>query len=794
MSDADLLALARNTQAIHNNESNGASDSAHIVNPASGAEGSMQVVKGTQKDPGFGVRPSDGTPEDTAREGRDYYAAMHVRYKDPITAAVAYNWGPGKADKWIANGAKLEDLPDETLKYIAKMHQQNSAAAPAPNTPEVAPTEPQNAPKTAPKPPQATTPAPTTQPAVPKPQQPGIWDKVVAAGDKADAWLLDNTKDAIAHPGKFADDAVRSIANTVTGGWADKIAAKADEKVLNKGNYSDNLKNERAKDDAQNGIATGLGTAAGMVVPVGIGGKIAKAAEVSRAGRVGLGIANGTAMGAIAGSGTAEEGQEGKGAIVGALTGGAVGGVLPAVMPATMNQKVAKFIKNSGGEEGARMDAEAIKDLSTLADNVNQRGKNLKAVQLNAVESKYVNDVAQPLRRSGSATPEIQDAVANRRGLTDAELASLKGTPEGDAIAASLDKASRLRGLTAQEQAAGGVRKLLRTGLDVYDQIPGVPNIPRALQHTAKNMLGGGQSREQVAQKLLKQEGVADEVMKRLGASKALNSINALEGHVANQQATQQMRLAGDRGLQQRAQGAADIASMSQGVMDNGLAAGAARRAQAAKDAAALAKTQKASDKLDGTLEKMRQAKRDVVDKAAQAAQFKSTYNDMAKASRMPQGGAFQTLLQGGESGLNLTRNQAVQDLRALSNHPTLGPHANELRHTGAISNEQGFYGVQNALRNLQESRGALTPTAPGALSNASSSYQEVVRQAGNALDRAISKAPNDSMSALAQHVASAKSQTLKQALIDGKLKDATPAEAKFIKDHVAPLAGFGKK
>lgn len=109
-------------QAIHSNESSGASDSAAIVNPASGARGSMQVMPKTAKDPGYGLKPSNGTPEDDARLGREYFGKMMDTFKDPKIAAVAYNWGPGNAQNWVKNGSKLDDLPLETLEYLDKFN------------------------------------------------------------------------------------------------------------------------------------------------------------------------------------------------------------------------------------------------------------------------------------------------------------------------------------------------------------------------------------------------------------------------------------------------------------------------------------------------------------------------------------------------------------------------------------------------------------------------------------------------------------------------------------------------
>lgn len=112
-----------NISAINQIESGGAGMTANPVNPTSGASSNMQTMKATARDPGFGVTPSNGTPQDNSRTGTEYYGAMLKRYNDPTAAAIAYNWGPGNADKWIANGADIHKLPLETLKYIKKFKQ-----------------------------------------------------------------------------------------------------------------------------------------------------------------------------------------------------------------------------------------------------------------------------------------------------------------------------------------------------------------------------------------------------------------------------------------------------------------------------------------------------------------------------------------------------------------------------------------------------------------------------------------------------------------------------------------------
>lgn len=88
-----------------------------------GAVGRMQVMPGTNTDPGYGVRPArDRSMEERARVGRDYLAAMVQRYGDPAKAWAAYNAGPGRVDQAIQSGGAnwLSRLPQETQDYVRK--------------------------------------------------------------------------------------------------------------------------------------------------------------------------------------------------------------------------------------------------------------------------------------------------------------------------------------------------------------------------------------------------------------------------------------------------------------------------------------------------------------------------------------------------------------------------------------------------------------------------------------------------------------------------------------------------
>jgi len=92
----------------------------NILTSPKGAMGRMQVMPNTSRDPGFGVTPAkDKSPEELARVGRDYANALKQYYKgDEKLAAMAYNWGPGRVNDWLAGGKKGK-VPGETRQYAS---------------------------------------------------------------------------------------------------------------------------------------------------------------------------------------------------------------------------------------------------------------------------------------------------------------------------------------------------------------------------------------------------------------------------------------------------------------------------------------------------------------------------------------------------------------------------------------------------------------------------------------------------------------------------------------------------
>jgi len=160
----------------------------------------------------------------------------------------------------------------------------------------------------------------------------------------------------------YIDDAVRAVASGVTFGFADELAAKADELTGRGGTYEQNVARERAR-DAQIPTAIKIpGEVAGAVGSTVVGAPIAAgAAAAALPARVAqtlrglpellkyLGL--GTVEGAAAGAGGATEGERLSGAATGAAVGGAVGAAAPSVVRGVTSavRNVAGAVRPSSG-------------------------------------------------------------------------------------------------------------------------------------------------------------------------------------------------------------------------------------------------------------------------------------------------------------------------------------------------------------------------------------------------------------------------------------------------------------
>jgi len=130
------------TSAVMQQESGG---DPSAVSPA-GARGLMQLMPGTQRDPGFGVAPAkDDSPQENVRLGRDYLQAMLHRYNgDQQLALAAYNAGPGRVDDALRSAGgdphrAIGMLPQETQKYVPSVQGRLGYTPPKPNGGKAAP-------------------------------------------------------------------------------------------------------------------------------------------------------------------------------------------------------------------------------------------------------------------------------------------------------------------------------------------------------------------------------------------------------------------------------------------------------------------------------------------------------------------------------------------------------------------------------------------------------------------------------------------------------------------------------
>jgi soluble lytic murein transglycosylase-like protein len=122
-------------------------DGKTLLTSPKGAKGEMQVMDGTNKNPGYGVTPAkDDSPDERARVGREYLGAMVKEFGGDVPKALAaYNAGPGAVQKAMEAAAKgrsgsgdwLSYMPEETKAYVGKITNEYSKGAGAPQLPSL---------------------------------------------------------------------------------------------------------------------------------------------------------------------------------------------------------------------------------------------------------------------------------------------------------------------------------------------------------------------------------------------------------------------------------------------------------------------------------------------------------------------------------------------------------------------------------------------------------------------------------------------------------------------------------
>jgi soluble lytic murein transglycosylase-like protein len=90
-----------------------------------GATGLMQLMPGTAEELGVDAN----NPEENIFGGASYLKKMIDQFGNLTHALVAYNWGPGNAQKWLAKGGKFANLPKETRDYVASVTETYKAIA-----------------------------------------------------------------------------------------------------------------------------------------------------------------------------------------------------------------------------------------------------------------------------------------------------------------------------------------------------------------------------------------------------------------------------------------------------------------------------------------------------------------------------------------------------------------------------------------------------------------------------------------------------------------------------------------
>ena len=232
------------------------------------------------------------------------------------------------------------------------------------------------------------------------------------------------------------DDRARWLANFVTLGFADKLAAKADE-ALGRGNYEQNLAKERVKSAAAETDVTipeklvlGAAGIAPMVLAGGPSGALASAARLAGApagvtgalssiaapttlaGRVGLGAAEGGLLGAAEAVGRDTNVEEG------ALIGAGVGAAVP-VLGAAIGRAISP-VSNVLTPEQQR-----------LAQEMRSRGFDLTPAQATGSRMLgYTESVMRDLP-GGSMSPRMaQQEMFNEQVLRAAGVTGNEITPE----------------------------------------------------------------------------------------------------------------------------------------------------------------------------------------------------------------------------------------------------------------------------------------------------------------------------------------------------------------------------
>lgn len=579
------------------------------------------------------------------------------------------------------------------------------------------------------------------------------------------------------------DPFVRGVADTLTFGYADELAAKADSALgintadptkpfLMKQTEQQALDAQRARDE-QGGVPRIVGQVGGALIPTG--SVIRGIDSLNRLGRAGYGALSGGTQGFLYGTGSSTGtswGERAEDGLPGALWGAGLGGGLGALLPGTKGQNIYSFKKGAGSEEAARRKAEATIDFKEVANNPNLTRKvadgeaDIATALRNERAGKPLNDLKLALERVEPDVlkkVDVESVLNATKTVTPTELEKIRGTTAGDALADAIEKYQYTRALTAPTEASNNI---LAKGLRL-----GIEKTP-ALALSAAGYSAAGPVGLLAGLAGMGNQNLAGWAQRLTGKASIPQSIRKLSSD-------KNVRIAQD------VLDELGPSTPSTGVTNFMDKARKLEQTQAAKAAVAPMEQQAAA-----TVE------RELLNK---------TLQDQAALSQglggrgSPISGAYTNFLE--FTGLN--NNQAIPILRKLSKESSdteLGIAAKQLLKSEDVANKDGYFALQNFIR---DNKGALG-IEPGALSNVGQvrspvvnpiSYGATVRNAEGALKNAVDNAPNNGLAQFATTVAATKNPAEKAALVEQRLIQATdPAEIKYLTEMVQPLTQFGSK
>lgn len=91
------------------------------------AMGGMQLHAGAAKDAGVKNR---NDPQQNLTGGATYLKQMTDKYGSPQMGILAYNWGPGNVDNWLASGGDPAQIPQPQQDYLKKVNGHMQSAIP----------------------------------------------------------------------------------------------------------------------------------------------------------------------------------------------------------------------------------------------------------------------------------------------------------------------------------------------------------------------------------------------------------------------------------------------------------------------------------------------------------------------------------------------------------------------------------------------------------------------------------------------------------------------------------------